>query len=158
MHKFKFTYDHRFSKVQQIAHTIASDIEKGVVKQGYHLPSINEFSREYNVARDTIEKAYKSLKKNGYISSVSGKGYFVNGRKDKRIKVLLVFNRLCSFKKIIYDALLEALGKEAKVDLHIHHYDPKILKEIALGSMTIMSSCLISFLTQKKKSILKSCR
>jgi len=82
------------------------------------------------VARDTIERAYRILKREGYITSVNSKGYFVVGRKEKRIKVLLIFNKLSSYKKIVYDAILETFGQKAKVDLHIHHYDPKSLEEI----------------------------
>jgi len=113
-----------------IAEIIAADIEKGNLQKKAQLPSINEFSSKYSVARDTIEKAYKHLKKENYISSSPGTGYFVAGKKDSKLKVLLVFNKLSSFKKIVYDAIIKAMGNKAKVDLQIHHYDPHILKEI----------------------------
>ena len=129
-YNFKFNSNTKNLIYKEISETIISDIEKGVLNENFHLPSINEFSVKYAVARDTIEKAYKELKKQGYITSLRGKGYFVIGKKNKKIKVLLVFNKLSSFKKIIYDSLLKGLGKKAKVDLHIHHYDPAILKEI----------------------------
>lgn len=113
-----------------IAEIIAGDIEKGYLQKKAQLPSINEFSAKYSVARDTIEKAYKQLKKENYISSSPGIGYFVVGKKDSKLKVLLVFNKLSLFKKIVYDAVIKAMGSKAKVDLQIHHYDPRILKEI----------------------------
>jgi DNA-binding transcriptional regulator YhcF (GntR family) len=115
---------------KQIAGSIAAQIEKGSLKKDYVLPSINVFSEQYNVARDTIEKAYKELKASGYIGSVTGKGYYVIGKKEKRLKILLVFNKLSSFKKIIYYSFLKTLGDKAMVDLQIHHYNPQHLKKI----------------------------
>ena len=70
------------------------------------------------------------LKKQNYISSSPGKGYFVVGKKETKLRVLLVFNKLSSYKKIVYEAIIETLGNKAKVDLQIHYYDPHILKEI----------------------------
>jgi len=130
MHRFTFINESSLNKAEQIARTIAIDIDKGLLKKDTRLPSINEFSEEYTVARDTIERAYRILKKEGYITSVNSKGYYVVGRKEKRIRVLLVFNKLSSYKKIVYDAIIDTLGGKAKVDLHIHHYDPKSFEEI----------------------------
>jgi len=115
---------------KQIAQSIGKQIDKGLLKKDFHLPSINGFSNEYAVARDTIERAYMELKKQGYITSVFGKGYYVIGKKETKIKILLVFNKLSSFKKIIYYSFLKALGEKAAIDLQIHHYNPQHLKKI----------------------------
>ena len=42
----------------------------------------------------------------------------------------MVFNKLSSFKKIIYYSFLKALGERAAIDLQIHHYNPQHLKKI----------------------------
>jgi len=115
--------------VQQIANSIKKDIDKGVYRKNEKLLSINIYSKKFGVARDTIEKAYIKLKQDGYIHSVSGKGYFVIGKPDVRIKVLLLFNKLSSYKKTVYDAIVYTLGDKGKVDLHIHHYNPALLEE-----------------------------
>ena len=115
---------------KQIAQSIANQIENVTIKKNSVLPSINAFSETHDVARDTIQKAYKELKANGYIASVLGKGYYVLGRKKRQLKILLVFNKLSSFKKIIYYSFIEALGNKAVVDLHIHHHNPQQLKTI----------------------------
>lgn len=117
------------SLVQQIADTISKDIDRGVYHRNEKLLSINIYSKKYGVARDTIEKAYIRLKQEGYIQSVPAKGYFVIRKQDAKIKVLLLFNKLSSYKKIVYDAIVATLGDKAKVDLHIHHYDPDLLDE-----------------------------
>jgi len=115
---------------KQIAQSIAKQIDKGLLKKDFHLPSINGFSNEYAVARDTVERAYRELKKQGYITSVFGKGYYVVGKKESKIKILLVFNKLSSFKKIIYYSFLKTLGDRAVVELQIHHYKALQLKKI----------------------------
>src|ERR1700754_1560365 len=115
--------------VQQIANSIKKDIDKGVYRKNEKLLSINIYSKQFGVARDTIEKAYIKLKQDGYIHSVSGKGYFVIGKPDVRIKVLLLFNKLSSYKKTVYDAIVYTLGDKGKVYLHIHHYNPALLEE-----------------------------
>lgn len=130
MHRFVIKHNSKLSKVTQIARSIARDIEKDLLKKDFQLPSINDFSEQYAVARDTVEKAYKELKKEGYITSVAAKGYFVVGKKEDKLKILLIFNKISSYKKIIYDSFLETLGEKARVDLQIHHYSPRLLKEI----------------------------
>jgi len=130
MYKFILYPDKTLTKIQQIVKAIERDIELGKLDKDFRLPSIDDFSKQVMVARDTIEKAYKILKQNDYIKSVPGKGYFVLGKKDQRLKVLLIFNKLSSYKKIIYENLIETLGNNAKVDLQIHHYNPALLEEI----------------------------
>ncbi|MEO6232314.1 MAG: GntR family transcriptional regulator [Ferruginibacter sp.] len=130
MHEILIKHDVKEPLVQQITRAIARDIDRGILLRDTRLPSINDFSKQYGVARDTIERAYKRLKSQGHIVSVAGNGYFVAGKKDARLQVLLIFNKLSSYKKIVYDSFLATLGKKAKVDLQIHHYDPHILKEI----------------------------
>ncbi|MGE5520869.1 MAG: GntR family transcriptional regulator [Candidatus Dadabacteria bacterium] len=126
----KINENTKFSKVEQIVNAFVSEIDCGRMENGARLPSINQFSSKNNVGRDTIEKAYNKLKKRGYIASYAGRGYFVLRKKTDELRVLLIFNKLSSFKKIIYESLVEVLGPAAKVDLQMHHYDPRVLREI----------------------------
>lgn len=118
------------TKVMQIFNFIVSEIESGQIPFNTQLPSITVFSKKHGVSRDTVEKAYKKLIQEGYVKAVKGRGNFVLDKRDKRIKILLLFNKLSSYKKIIYEAFLETLGDNVRVDLHIHHYSPVVLEEI----------------------------
>lgn len=118
------------TKIIQIFHFIVSEIESGKLQESTQLPSITLFSKQHGVSRDTVEKAYKKLVHEGYVKAVKGKGNFVLEKKDKRIRILLIFNKLSSYKKIVYDAFLNTLGDGVRVDLHIHHYNPTVLEEI----------------------------
>ncbi|WP_375436012.1 GntR family transcriptional regulator, partial [uncultured Hymenobacter sp.] len=122
-------------KYKQIVQSVITDIERGLLKNGDQLPSISELSVEYYIARDTVEKAYRELRERGFITSVQGKGYYVQANDTSKLKILLVFNKLSSYKKIIYYAFLEALGEEATVDLQIHHYNVHLFEEIIEKSL-----------------------
>jgi DNA-binding transcriptional regulator YhcF (GntR family) len=130
MYQLKLNPSDKKPKYKQIVESIIDDIEKTVLKNNEQLPSISELSEEYYLARDTVEKAYKELKERGYITSVQGKGFYVEKNTTNKLKILLVFNKLSSYKKIIYYSFLKTLGDKAKVDLQIHHYNATLFKEI----------------------------
>lgn len=117
-------------KYKQIIRSVITDIERGVLTQHQQLPSISELSVEYYLARDTVEKAYRELRERGYITSVQGKGYYVQANGANKLKILLIFNKLSSYKKIIYYSFLKALGDRATVDLQIHHYNASHFQDI----------------------------
>jgi DNA-binding transcriptional regulator YhcF (GntR family) len=122
-------------KYKQIVQSVIMDIERGILRNGDQLPSISELSVEHYLARDTVEKAYRELRERGFITSVQGKGYYVQTNDTAKLKILLVFNKLSSYKKIIYYAFLEALGDQATVDLQIHHYNVNLFQEIIEKSL-----------------------
>ncbi|MES2649508.1 MAG: GntR family transcriptional regulator [Bacteroidota bacterium] len=118
-------------KYLQLANSIINGINEGVLKPGDLLLSINEISNEFDISRDTAEKAYNYLKKAGVIGSVRGKGYFVKTRDlDLPVKICLFFNKLSAHKKIMYDAFAEALGKKATIDFYIYNNDLSLFKDL----------------------------
>jgi len=125
----------KVSKVDQVVQSLVYNIEKGNLARGERLLSISEFSKAYKISRDTVEKAYKVLKEEGYIEAIPGKGNYIADKKDTKLKVLLLFNKLSSYKKNVYYAFVETLGKKAKVDLQIYHYDSDLFREIVEESL-----------------------
>jgi DNA-binding transcriptional regulator YhcF (GntR family) len=115
---------------KQIIAAVINDVEKGVLQKDDILPSINEFSATYEVARDTIEKAYRELKEKEVIKSVKGKGYFIMGIKGSKLRILLMLNKLSAYKKIIYYSFINALGDHAIVDLQVHHGNLSLFKKL----------------------------
>jgi DNA-binding transcriptional regulator YhcF (GntR family) len=121
----------RIPKYQQIVNSIIDDIESGNLKVGQKIPSINEVSEEYLLARDTVEKAYNYLKKQNIIVSEKGKGcYVAKALFNSKPRVLFILNKLSSYKLRIYNAFVNGMGSEAHVDLNIYHCDPQILLNI----------------------------
>ena len=117
-------------KYKQIVNAIVNDIERGYYKKNDQLMSITELSIEHLLSRDTVEKAYRELKRLGFIESVHGKGYFVKASRENKMRVLLVMNKMSSYKKLIYYALLKGLGENSIVDLQIHNYSADSFEDI----------------------------
>ncbi|MFW5755773.1 MAG: substrate-binding domain-containing protein [Tangfeifania sp.] len=120
----KINHHSEVPKYKQVVDLVISDIESGIFKQGQRVPSINETSEDLLLSRDTVEKAYVYLKKKGILSSVRGKGYYVNKTDvSRQIKVALIFNKLSNYKRSLYYSFIETLGTKASVDVFIYNYD-----------------------------------
>ncbi|WP_026260352.1 GntR family transcriptional regulator [Segetibacter koreensis] len=130
----KLIYFDEFSvtaKYQQLANSIIKAIENRKLQADDVLPSINELSIEFEISRDTAEKGYKYLKKLGIIGSVPGKGYFIKtSNVERKIKIFLLFNKLSAHKKIIYDALVSALGDAAAIDFYVYNNNFTFFKKL----------------------------
>ena len=135
MYKLQLNPNDKTPKYKQIVRSIITDIERVVLKKNDQLPSISELSEEYYLARDTVEKAYRELKEQGFITAVQGKGFYINGKEHNKMRILLIFNKLSSYKKLIYYAFLKVLGDKATVDLQIHNYNARIFEEIIEKSL-----------------------
>lgn len=123
-------------KYQQVADFILSTIGVGTVKVGDKIPSINETSEEFLLSRDTVEKAYKNLRKRGVITAVRGKGFYVSSTsKSVGHRILLVFNKLSDHKKAIYNSFIRKLGDTSVVDLQIHNSNSAMLEKIIMDNL-----------------------
>jgi DNA-binding transcriptional regulator YhcF (GntR family) len=124
-------------KYQQLVNSIIKAIEDGKLQVDDVLPSINELSFEFEIRRDTAEKGYKYLKKQGIIGSVPGKAYFIkNIDFDRTTKIFLMFNKLSPHKKIIYDSLVTTLGNTAAIDFYIYNNDLQLFRRLLDNSKT----------------------
>ena len=118
-------------KYIQLANSILSAIEDGVLKKDEFLPSINEVSFEFEISRDTAEKGYRYLKSIGVLNSVPRRGYFItNIDFRQKLKIFLLFNKLSAHKKIIYDAFSAALGDHVLIDFYIYNNDYSLFKKL----------------------------
>ena len=118
-------------KYMQLAQSIIRAVGQGKIEKGEVMPSINEMSYEFDISRDTAEKSYKYLKKIGVLGSVPGKGYFVKNKEVRSdIRVFLMFNKLSTHKKIIYDSFVKTLGKEAVIDFYVYNNDFHLFKKL----------------------------
>jgi len=118
-------------KYLQLINSILKGIEEKKILKDDILPSINDLSYELEISRDTCIRVYKDLKQMGIIHSVPGKGYFIaNTDIKKRIKIFLLFNKLSTHKKIIYDSFVAALGDAAAIDFYIYNNDFSLFREL----------------------------
>jgi DNA-binding transcriptional regulator YhcF (GntR family) len=64
-------------KYIQLAEAITEGVDAELIVNGDILPSIHDFCVALDVSKNTIEKAYNTLKKQGIVASYRGKGYFI---------------------------------------------------------------------------------
>src|ERR1700730_4266880 len=119
---FEINSERRTPKYLQIVNCVTSSIKNGKLKKGDRILSINELSNEFFLSRDTVQKAYDVLEKDGILVPVKGKGFYIN-RTDisTPYRILLLFNKISNYKKQIYNSFIKTLGNKAVVDLKIHH-------------------------------------
>jgi len=130
MLKLKFNPAAMTYKFEQVRDEVIRCIESGELSQDDLIPSIGDICDRFQISKVTVGRAYKHLQALGYISFLRGRGFYVNGSKMPKLKVLLVFNKLSPYKMLVYKGLLETLSQHAKIDLQLHYYDPKILGDI----------------------------
>ncbi|RZL49032.1 MAG: GntR family transcriptional regulator [Pedobacter sp.] len=121
-------------KYKQLTNAILSAISSGKLKKNSLLPSINELSYKLEISRDTAEKGYRHLRKLGIVESVPGKGFFIiNVDFARKLKICLLFNKLSTHKKIIYDSFIKAIGEQAMIDFYIYNNDFALFKKILIS-------------------------
>ena len=82
----------------QIADGIREQIVTGILMQGDRLPSVRELATELTINPNTIQRAYRELETQGWITSVGGKGCFVSGvpfgNPEEQAALLREFDRI----------------------------------------------------------------
>ncbi|WP_460542931.1 GntR family transcriptional regulator, partial [Echinicola sediminis] len=120
----RISTDSRVPKYRQIVNSITEDVNNGNFEKGRRIPSINELSEQFYVSRDTVEKAYILLKKEGIIESRRGKGYYIaNAKEIQTKKILFLLNKFSDYKLKIYKAFLSSFGPDVKVEFYVYHCD-----------------------------------
>lgn len=128
----KVTFGQQTTKVKQLADLISQEISMGKYKSDCALPSINNLSRDYQVSRDTVFKAFIDLKDRGIIDSTPGKGYYVT---NKRKNVLLLLDEYSPYKYLLYNSFIKNLSINYKVDLLFHQYNERLFNTILRESL-----------------------
>ncbi|WP_299012481.1 GntR family transcriptional regulator [uncultured Polaribacter sp.] len=114
----------RIPKYQQIIDSIINNISLGNLQIDEKIPSINNFSEEFYLSRDTVEKAYSILKERNIITSIRGKGFYISRTKlISKVNILFLVNKLSSYKLRIYNHFIDSIGANSHTDLHIYHCD-----------------------------------
>ncbi|MFD0991101.1 GntR family transcriptional regulator [Mariniflexile jejuense] len=127
----KFENDPNKFKYQQIVDCFMFNISNGNIKHNETVPSINEFSRIYNVSRDTVEKAYKVLKKKNIISARKGKSSYVSSTKlISKLNILFLINKFSAYKLKMYNSFIESIGDDYHVDVEIYNCDESLFLDL----------------------------
>ncbi len=120
------------TKFKQLVDAIENAVASNVLKVGDPLPSVNKLCSELNLSRDTVFKAYSELKSRGIVESFPNKGYFVA---SDRSGVFLFLDTFKAYKEVLYGAFRDSLPANYTVDLHFHHYNIDVFRNILLNAI-----------------------
>jgi GntR family transcriptional regulator len=67
------------TKLEMLANSIVSNIERGTLREGDQLPSEEKLAEQHGVSVGTVQKALARLAHSGVISREHGRGTFVSG-------------------------------------------------------------------------------
>lgn len=114
---------------RQIVDFVESAIIESKVKSGEILPSMNELAAELGISKETVKKAYAILRDRGCIEAKQGKGFYIAYRKSgRKTKVLVLFDKLSSYKQLIFNKMQEMLGDSAEIVIRFHNQSIDLLK------------------------------
>lgn len=63
---------------EQVMEEIKDGILKGTLQEGEALPSVRGMAKELRISALTVKKAYDKLEEEGFVTTIHGKGTFVN--------------------------------------------------------------------------------
>ncbi len=111
-------------KYEQIVNGVTKAIRSKALRKGAEIPSITRVSDEHDLARETVAKAYRRLRRRGIIHSIPSKGYYVASESiEHTVRVFLLLNAFNLDNRVLYEAFHQRLGEQAQVDLFFHHYN-----------------------------------
>ena len=76
---------------EQIEEQIKTQIMSGALSAGELLPSMRVLAKELRISIITTKRAYEDLERGGYISTVQGKGCYVNAVNEDLVRENMLF-------------------------------------------------------------------
>ena len=144
-------HNSKIPKYEQLIRSIQNAIKNGDLRRGDLLPSINSIAENHPIARDTVIKAFHSLKNRGIITSVPGKGYFVYQTQfQNKHNVFLLFDNFYSYKEALYNSFKTTMGENAIIDIYFHHSNPILYKTLIQNALDMYTEYVIMPMLDKE--------
>ena len=116
---------------KQIVQSIHRNIDQGILGKDDMLPSVNQISAQFSLARGSVFTAYNELRSSGIIASIPGKGYYVLSTETTLTKkIFLLFSTFTPYKETLFNALLNHLPKTTSLDIYFHHHSMKMFESL----------------------------
>ena len=114
---------------KQIIEQITDKINSRTLKVGDQMPSMNVLASDLQISKETIKKAYNILRHRGMIDSIQGKGYYVLNNKDAGIKILLLFDKISTYKQVLYSSFTANIGDGVEITIRLHNQDVDLFEQ-----------------------------
>lgn len=133
------------SKSEIVIDSTIELIRNGEISAGGALPSVQEATRIYGVARKTVVRSYEKLKKQGFIESRPRKGYYViNKQPNTKIRVLLIIHSFNAHFEFMYNEFRNQVNESCDLEIYFHHYNIKMLELIVTRTIDSYDLFIIS--------------
>ena len=107
---------------KQLVDQFEDSIRAGKLKAGEQIPSMNDFSSQMGISKETVKKTYGILREKGLIVPQQGKGFYVAElEKNVKPRVLVLFDKLSVYKEVLFNSLAEKLGDSAELTILTHN-------------------------------------
>lgn len=108
---------------KQLIQTIQNMVTNGEFKEGEFIPSMNELASELDISKETVKKAYSILREKGIIESTHGKGFYVTNNNPEKIKILVLFDKISTYKQVLFSSFTSHIGDNSEITIRLHNQD-----------------------------------
>jgi len=101
---------------EQVVERFQTLIVSGVLEPDSQIPSVRSLAMELSINPNTIQKAYSVLEQEGYIYPVKGRGNFVSGNGELKVRK----------QEGVYRSLRDLVGKGKELDIPCGDFVEKV--------------------------------
>lgn len=127
--EIKVVFDQKTPVYKQLIDHILKLTGNGKLSPGDPLPSMNVLSRQLGISSETVKKAYNILKEKGVLESAHGIGFHVAERKKESLKILLLFDKISTYKQVIFNSFAEHIGGRSELTIRLHNQDIDLFEQ-----------------------------
>ncbi len=121
--KIKIDLGSQLPVYKQIIQKIQNLVSIGEYNEGDYLPSMNELAYELQISKETVKKAYSILRAKGVIESAHGKGFYILNSLKNKIRILLIFDKISTYKQALYSSFAANIGDNSEITIRLHNQD-----------------------------------
>lgn len=119
--KIKIDQESQVPVYKQVVGQIEELIRSDEYPEGYLLPSMNELSTLLDISKETVKKAYSILRNKGAIDAIQGKGFYVAAGGAGKLNILVLFDKLSTYKQVLFNSFAEQMGQNAEISIRLHN-------------------------------------
>lgn len=114
-------YQNRKPIYEQIVERFQTLIITGAMEADSQMPSVRSLAVDLSINPNTIQKAYSVLEQEGYIYPVRGRGNFVSGNSELKVKKQEAF--FASLERLVRQGKELDIGKETFMQKADQYYE-----------------------------------
>lgn len=126
--KIKIDLNSQIPLYKQLVRFFQDRVDSGEYTEGDFIPSMNELAGELNISKETVKKAYSVLRKEEVIEASQGKGFYIKARNGDKLKILLLFDKISTYKQDLFNSFAETIGDRAGITIHLHNQEIDLLE------------------------------